>query len=138
MEQIMLDKVLTKLRVALEQGDLGQATAVIEALHPADQADLVATLETPDQVALFAQLAPSDSAGVLEGMHDEDAAALAELLSPGDLTEILDEMDANAAADVLGDLTSGQAAEALRRMEEPQYVVTVQRLGKEAKGRELI
>ena len=127
MKQKTLDDVLEELRVALEQGDLAQATGVIENLHPADQADLVAELEGPDQVTLFTQLLPSESADVLEEMHDEDAAALAELLSPADLAEILDEMETDEAADVLGDLPSEQAAEALRQMEEPQDVILLLR-----------
>jgi magnesium transporter len=134
MEQITLDKVLAQLRVSLERGDLTQATAIIEALHPADQADLVAELEGPDQVTLLTQLDPSESADVLEEMHDDDAAALAELLSPTDLAEILDEMEADEAADVLGDLPSQQAADALRQMEEPQDVISLLRYPDDTAG----
>ena len=134
MELITLDQALAQLRAALEQGDLAQASTIIEGFHPADQADLVAELEGPDQVTLITQLAPSESADVLEEMRDEDAAALAELLSPGDLAEILDEMEADEAADVLGDLPAEHAAEALREMEEPQGVIPLLRYPDDTAG----
>jgi magnesium transporter len=134
MEQTTLDDVLGRLRVALEQADLDQATAIIEALHPVDQADVVTELDGSDQIALLSQLDPSDSADVLEEMHDEDAAALAGLLSPSDLADILDEMEADEAADVLGDLSSEQAAEALRQMEEPQEVMQLLRYPDDTAG----
>jgi magnesium transporter len=134
MDQTTLDDVLAQLRVALEQGDLKRVITIIEALHPADQADLVSELEGADQVTLLAQLDPSESADVLEEMDDEDAAALAERLSAEDLAEILDEMEADEAADVLGDLPSEQAAEALRQMEEPQDVIHLLRYPDDTAG----
>ena len=134
MELITLDQALAQLRASLEQGDLAQASTIIEGFHPADQADLVAELEGPDQVTLIAQLAPSESADVLEEMRDEDAAALAGLLSPGDLAEILDEMEADEAADVLGDLPAEHAAEALREMKEPQGVIPLLRYPDDTAG----
>jgi magnesium transporter len=134
MEPIVLDQVLAELRAALEQDDLSRATAVIEALQPADRADLVEGLSGDDQVALISQLAPAESADVLEEMEDEDAAALAELLSPTDLAEILDEMEADEAADVLGDLPPEQAAEALRQMEEPDDVIPLLRYPDDTAG----
>ena len=123
MESFALDQVLAEVRAALEQDDLAQATAIIEALRPADQADLVAELSGDDQVALLSELEPADSADVLEEMEDEDAAALAEMFSPADLADILDEMEADEAADVLGDLSPERAAAALRQMEEPEEII---------------
>ena len=99
-----LDNVLADLRVYLEQNDLSKAIAIIEALHPPDQADLVAELEAPDQVTLLTQLAPSESADVLEEMDDEEAASLADMLPTEQLADILDEMEDDEAADILGDL----------------------------------
>jgi magnesium transporter len=123
MDAFVLDDVLARLRAALEHDDLGGAVAVIEALQPADQADLVEELSDADQLALLSQLPPEDSADVLEEMEDEDAAALAELLPLEYLADILDEMEADEAADVLGDLSPERAAKALREMEEPEDVI---------------
>jgi len=134
MEPVILDQVLTELRDALEQDDLIHATAIIEALRPADQADLVAELSSTDQVALISQLDPADSADVLEEMADEDAAALAKLLPLSDLADILDEMEADEAADVLGDLSPERAAEALREMEEPEEIIPLLRYPDDTAG----
>jgi magnesium transporter len=123
MDTFVLDDVLARLRAALEHDDLRGAVAVIEALQPADQADLVQELNDADQIALISQLPPADSADLLEEMEDQDAAALAELLPLTDLAGILNEMEADEAADVLGDLSPQRAAEALREMEEPGGVI---------------
>ena len=134
MEPFVLDDVLARLRTALEQGDLATAVGLIEALQPADQADLVEGLDDEAQVALLSQLAPANSADVLEEMEDADAAALAELLPVVDLAGILDEMEADEAADVLGDLPPERVAEALREMEEPNGIIPLLRYPDDTAG----
>ena len=134
MDTLMMDNVLAQVRVALERDDLAGAAAVIEALQPADQADLMEGLADADQVALLSHLDPADSADVLEEMEDEEAAALAERLPLADLAGILDEMEADEAADVLGDLTPKLAAEALREMEEAEDVLHLLRYPDDTAG----
>ena len=134
MDTLMMDDVLAQVRTALERDDLAGAAGVIEALQPADQADLVEELGDADQVALFSQLNPADSADVLEEMEDENAAALAERLPLADLADILDEMEADEAADVLGDLAPELAAEALREMEEASEVLHLLRYPDDTAG----
>ena len=129
-----LDEILTNLRVLLEGDELAQAMAILEALRPADQADLVEELESSDQVTLLTHLKPSDSADVLEEMVDEDAAELAGLLSSAQLADILDEMEADEAADILGDLPSQKAAEALREMDKPKDIIPLLRYPDETAG----
>ncbi|MBN1657865.1 MAG: magnesium transporter [Anaerolineae bacterium] len=123
MDEFVLDDVLATLRASLERGDLDGAVAAIQALLPADQADLVEGLSGEDQLTLLAQLDPADSADVLEEMEDREAAALAEILPLIDLAGILDEMEVDEAADVLGDLSPERAADALRVMEESGEVL---------------
>jgi magnesium transporter len=129
-----LNEVLTELQVSLENDDLAGAIKLIEALRPADQADLVEELDTPDQVALLSGLSPTESADVLEEMEDEDAAELAELLPSEQLADILDEMEIDEAADVLGDLPQDKATEALREMDEPQDVISLMRYPDDTAG----
>jgi len=123
MDTLILEDVLTRLRQALEQGDLRGAAAVIEALQPADQADLVEELNNLEQLALLSHLDPADSADVLEEMEDAPAAALAEIMPLADLASILDEMEADEAADVLGDLSPERMVEALQEMEAPNGII---------------
>jgi len=129
-----LDEVLDDLRVLLEEDDLDKAMAIIEALRPADQADLVEELKSPDQVTLLTRLEPAESADLLEEMDDEDAAALAELIPPAQLADILDEMEDDEAADILGDLPAELAAETLREMEEPTEVIPLLRYPDDTAG----
>jgi magnesium transporter len=134
MDTLIMDDVLAQVRAALERDDLAGAAVVIEALQPADQADLVEELADGDQIALLSQLDPADSADVLEEMEDEDAAALAKRLPLADLAGILDEMEADEAADVLGDLAPELAAEALRKMEEAEDVLHLLRYPDDTAG----
>lgn len=134
MQETTLNEVLDELRLKLEQDDLSGAIRLIEALRPADQADLMEALETPEQVALLSRLHPVDSADVLEEMEDEDAALLAELLPPAQLAGILDEMESDEAADVLGDLPQDKVAETLRAMDEPEEVISLLRYPDDTAG----
>ena len=129
-----LNDVLAELRISLEQDDLEKALSIIEALRPADQADVVAELETNDQVVLLTSLSPTDSADVLEEMDDEDAAELAGMLSAEQLADILDEMEIDEAADVLGDLPHPVVSEALREMVEPEEVIPLLRYPDDTAG----
>jgi len=134
MKEITLNEVLTDLRESLEKDDLTGAIRLIEALQPADQADLMEELDTPDQVALLSRLEPMESADVLEEMEDKDAAMLAELLPSEQLADILDEMEIDEAADVLGDLSQKKVTEALREMDEPEDVISLLRYPDDTAG----
>ena len=134
MKETTLNEVLTALRIALENDNLLGAIQLIESLRPADQADVMESLDTPDQLALFSRLDPVKSADVLEEMEDEDAADLAELLPSGQLAEILDEMENDEAADVLGDLPHEKATETLREMDEPEEVISLMRYPDDTAG----
>ncbi|HSF81649.1 MAG TPA: magnesium transporter [Anaerolineales bacterium] len=134
MKQEALDEVLAELRISLESDDLAKALAIIEALSPADQADLVEGLESTDQIALFTRLGPADSAGVLEEMEDQEAAALAGLLPSAQLADILDEMEDDEAADILGDLPAEKVSAALREMEQPKDVIPLLRYPDDTAG----
>jgi len=134
MKEKTLDEILTDLRVSLEKDDLAGAIRLIETLRPADQADLMEELDTPDQVALLSRLHPMESADVLEEMEDEDAAELAELLPTDQLADILDRMESDEAADVLGDLPTDKATKALREMDEPQDVISLMRYPDDTAG----
>lgn len=129
-----LDEVLAELRISLERDDLNKAIAIIEALSPADQADLVEVLDSPDQLALFMHLDPADSADMLEEMENQEAAALAELLSSAQLADILDEMEDDEAADILGDLPAEKVSATLREMEEPKDVIPLLRYPDDTAG----
>jgi magnesium transporter len=134
MKSESLDEVLNELRVSLENDNFPQARSIIDALLPPDQADLVESLESPDQIALITNLNPAESADLLEVMEDQDAVALAEFLPSDQLAEILDKMEDDEAADILGDLPPEKAAETLQEMEAPEDVITLLRYPDDTAG----
>ena len=79
MESTPLDQTLDELRITLEQDNLDQATAIVEALRPADQADIFTELNEEEQVSLLPELHPIDSADILEELSDEAADLLDDL-----------------------------------------------------------
>ncbi len=134
MRETTLYTVLDELRSLLERDDLEGAVRIIEALRPADQADLVEELEVEDQVNLLTRLSPAESADVLEEMGDQEAASLASLLSPVQLADILDEMEVDEAADVLGDLPPPIVEDTLREMDEPGEIIPLLRYPDDTAG----
>lgn len=109
MEPVILEDILTQLRTALEGNDLSTASSVIEALRPADQADVFADLDEEHQATLLPQINPADAADIIEELYDEDAAELAVQLPLSVLVRIVDEMQPDEAADLLDDLKPAQA-----------------------------
>lgn len=134
MKEKTLNEVLAELQISLEKDDFTGALKLIDALRPADTADLVQELGTSDQVALFSHLNTTDSADVLEEMEDEDAAELAELIPSDQLADILDEMETDEAADVLGDLPREKVTETLREMDDPDDVISLLRYPDDTAG----
>lgn len=122
MEPFVLDDVLARLRTALEHDDLAGATAIIEALRPADQAELFSELDDKEQVALLPQLNPADSADILEEMDEEEAAELVASLPTEAVIRIVDEMEPDEAADLLGDIHPDQAQMVLAGLEDPDEI----------------
>jgi magnesium transporter len=117
MDQVILEDVLAQLRAALETNDLSSASSIIEALRPADQADLFWELDEEEQNALLPELNPADAADILEELYDEDVVELAEQLPLDKLIKIVNEMEPDEAADLLDDLEPEQAEAVLAQLE---------------------
>lgn len=122
METPILEHVLVQLRNALERDDLVGAANIIEALRPADQADLFNELDEEQQRALLEKIAPEDSADILEELDDETVADLIAEISDETLVPIMDEMEPDEAADLLGDIEPERARGLLSRLEDPDEV----------------
>jgi magnesium transporter len=122
MEQLILDDVLSQIRTALEANDLATASSVIEALRPADQADIFSDLDDKHQAALLPRINPADAADIIEELYDEEAAELAVQLPLSTLVRIVDEMEPDEAADLLDDLNPLQAKAVLAKLEAAHKV----------------
>jgi magnesium transporter len=122
MEPLVLDDVLAQIRTALEENDLTTASSVIEALRPADQADIFSDLDDEQQTTLLPQINPADAADIIEELYDEEAAELAVQLPLSTLVRIVDEMEPDEAADLLDDLRPEQAQAVLARLEAAHQI----------------
>jgi len=111
------------VRNALERGDLKSAVGLLEALKPADQANVFDDLQPDEQDKLLPKLNPEDSADILEEMSNEEAAEVAERLHTKNLANILDHMEPDEAADLLGDIEPGIATQAIQNMKEADEVI---------------
>lgn len=112
-----INNALNDVRKALTAEDWDRAVALVEALRPADQADVFEELSPDKQSELLPRLNPEDSADILEELSDEDAIELVGLLETNDLSRIVNEMEPDEAADLLGDMEPDQAAETLSLMD---------------------
>lgn len=122
MEQLILEDVLSQLRTAIESNDLTTASSLIEALRPADQADIFADLNDDQQALLLPQINPADAADIFEELYDEDAAEIAVKLPLATLVRIVDEMEPDEVADLLDELDPRQADAVLAQIETGHQV----------------
>lgn len=113
-----INKLLDEVREALTAEDWDRAVDLVEALRPADQADIFEELSKNDQSELLPRLNPEDSADILEELRDEVAIEAASLLKEAELTRIMNEMEPDEAADLLGDMTPDQAAVTLSSIKD--------------------
>ncbi len=100
----------------LDEGKTRKAQIILEALLPADQAEIFSDLDEAEQKAVLQGLPVEDVADILEKLEDEEVAAIAKWLPPQKLAAILDEMEPDEAADLLGDLDPDVAVRILQLM----------------------
>jgi magnesium transporter len=100
----------------LVDGRIADAVALLDGLHPADQADVVIELDEDAQQQLIDALSPDQLAAILEYLEDEERSDIVEDLAPGRLAPVLDRMDDDDAVDLLQDLEPERAQEVLARM----------------------
>lgn len=122
MEQVLLEDALTKMRTALETNDLTTASSIIEALRPADQADIFSDLDDFQQAQLLPTINPADAADIIEELYDPEAAELAVQLPLTTLVRIVNEMEPDEAADLLDDLEPDQADAVLAQLEAAHQI----------------
>jgi Mg2+ transporter MgtE len=99
----------------------------LQALHPADLAELLEEMDRDDRVAVMHALSEEDAADVLEAAEPEVQTHILRSLPAERASDILEEMDADEAADVLGELPEATASDLIARM-EPEAKAEVARL----------
>ena len=92
----------------------------LSSLHPADIADIVEDLASPEREAVFETLDSEVAAGALEELDPKVQVKVVESLDSGRAADILEEMGPDAAADLLGDLPEEHSGAILKEMEQPE------------------
>lgn len=89
----------------------------LEALHPADLADIVEDLGPAERGAIFGTIDSEVAAEALSEIDPKMQASILEALEPEVAADIVDEMAPDQAADALGELEDETSAEILDEME---------------------
>ncbi|HZZ68610.1 MAG TPA: magnesium transporter [Phenylobacterium sp.] len=101
---------------ALDRGDAERLRELLDALHPADVADLMGFLSAGDREELVPHLDPEILGEVLTELDDEIREEILEHVPSQVLAKALGEMESDDAADVVDDLEDDKRAQVLAAM----------------------
>lgn len=107
-----------KLRISRER---------LEAIHPADLAELLTEMDREERMEVMSALSQEDAAEVLEAAEPEVQANILRSLPAERASDILEEMEPDEAADALAELPAETASDLIVRM-EPEAGAEVTRL----------
>ena len=114
---------------AVDAGDTGQLTALLEPLHAADIADLLEQISPSERRDLLAIWSGEIDGEILseldEAIRDEVIAAL----SPAELSEAMRELDTDDVVDILEDMDAPQQGIILDALEDADRFAVQQALG---------
>ena len=100
----------------LESGRVDAALARLIALHPADQALVIAELDAELRAPLLARIPQDELAEILDFLEEEARRGIIPQLSPAVLGPVLDRVERDVAADVLRALPSERVQAVLASM----------------------
>lgn len=112
-----VDRIYDRIEALLENDEVRKAQVILEALMPADQAEIFSDLDPGEQRRLLQGLPLEDTADILEKLEDEEVSEVARWLPAEQLADILDEMEPDEAADLIGDLDADEAIDVLNLMD---------------------
>jgi magnesium transporter len=111
-----LDAAVLEAERLLAQGRRDQALARVADLHPADQAALIAQLETEGRASIVGALPRDALADIIDYLEEEPRQTLVEELDPSVLGPVLDEVGRDTVVDILHGLPPERARSALANM----------------------
>ncbi len=110
------EAALEELERLIEGGRLAAALDHLAALHPADQAVVIAELDEAQRSQLLARLPQDELAEIFEYLEEEPRREVIAQLEPATLGPVLDKVDRDVAADVLHALPQDRARQTLAAM----------------------
>ena len=110
---------ISALRSIIEVRDDSAALEKLEALHPADIAEIYEGLSIEEAKYLYLLLDPEKASDVLVELEEDDREKFLEAL-PSDViaSQFIHHMDSDDAADVIGDLTEERKQEVLLHIDD--------------------
>jgi magnesium transporter len=127
---------LTQLREALESGTLRSVQRMVNALHPAEIADLLESLPPPERNVVW-DLVDADSDGdVLVELNEEVRAKLLEGMDADELVAAMNGMDLDDLADLVPDLPEAVTHQVVQSMDlqDRQRLRSVMAYGEDTAG----
>ncbi|MDP3173252.1 MAG: magnesium transporter [Phenylobacterium sp.] len=106
------------VRDAIDRGDAERLRELLDALHPADVADLMGTVSADDRQEILLHLDPEALPELLSELDTDIREDLLEHVPSATLAKALGEMDSDDAADVVDDLEADKRAQVLAAMPE--------------------
>ena len=100
----------------LEEGQVEEALTHLSALHPADQAEVIAELGTEARGLLVPRIPPDALAQIIDYLREEPRREIVAELDPVVLGPVLDGVEPDVAVDVLHSLAPERAQEVLATM----------------------
>ena len=126
--------LIDRVRLLLEQERVSDALELLNALHPADQGDILVDLPSSSRQEILDELPPEDTADILEYLTEDEAAQVSEQLDTEHLADVLDETDPDVAADVLQNIPDHRLKPTLEEMVEADTVVPLLEYPDESAG----
>jgi magnesium transporter len=96
---------LDTVQKCLDSADYSVLKGVLEALHPADIAEVMDELSDDQKIILLKQLDNETAAEVLSVVDEHSGQALLQLLTDSEVVSLLEEMPSDDAADIISQLT---------------------------------
>jgi magnesium transporter len=119
-----VDAIVTAAR----DGDAEAVRELMEPLHPADIADLLEQVETPERVAVLRVYEPEIDGEILSELDESIREEVIELLSPGVLSDAMRELDSDDVVDFIEDLEDEQQQAILETLEDSDRLAVEQAL----------
>ncbi|HBK91319.1 MAG TPA: magnesium transporter, partial [Parvularcula sp.] len=114
-QSTLADQFVGPLSEAIEAGDIGRINAVIDELHPADLADVIALLHEDDRLKLIKLLGGALPAEVLPELDPNLTEEVVTAMRPEAVADAVAELDTDDAAFILEELDDDKRAEILAK-----------------------
>jgi magnesium transporter len=118
MPLVIDEKLVNDVKDAIREQDAPSLRGLMDAMRPADLADLIEHLEPEERVYVFDLIEPEGAGEVLVEMEPPFQERLLEGLDDEHISEIVQELESDDAADVLGDLPADRAQHIIDQLED--------------------